>query len=89
MHYEGLDAAHPIESRALLQPVRSVVGKIRQRVLEGFKSKVASVGPEVGYVFKIGKQTGYFNLRGYWEFWAQNRLEGYALFATVNLPFGQ
>jgi hypothetical protein len=46
------------------------------------------VGPEVGYVFKLGKQTGYVNLRGYWEFWAQNRLEGYALFATINLPLG-
>jgi len=66
-----------------------VVGGIRQRVLGGFKSKVASVGHEVGYVFKIGKQTGYFNLRGYWESGAQNRLEGYALFATVNLPIGQ
>jgi len=65
-----------------------VIGQIRQRVLGGFRSKVASVGPEVGYVFKMGKQTGYFNLRGYWEFWAQNRLEGYALFATVNLPLG-
>jgi hypothetical protein len=36
-----------------------------------------------------GKQQGYFNLRGYWEYWAQKRLEGYALFATINLPFGQ
>jgi hypothetical protein len=70
-------------------PTDGVVGEIRQRALGGFKSKVASVGPEVGYVFKMGKQTGYFNLRGYWEFWAQNRLEGYALFATVNLPIGQ
>ena len=65
-----------------------VVGDIRQRALGGFKSKVASVGPEIGYVFKMGKQTGYANLRGYWEFWAQNRPQGYALFATINLPFG-
>lgn len=69
-------------------PTDGVTGAIRQRVLGGFKSRVASVGPEVGYVFKMGKQSGYLNLRGYWEFWAQNRLEGYALFATISLPFG-
>jgi hypothetical protein len=70
-------------------PTEGIIGGLRQQALGGFKSRVASVGPEVGYVFKMGKQTGYFNLRGYWEFWAQNRLEGYALFATINLPLGK
>jgi hypothetical protein len=53
-----------------------------------FKSRVASVGPEVGYVFKYNGQPAYLNLRGYWEFWAQNRVEGYALFATLSIPIG-
>ena len=53
-----------------------------------FKSRVASVGPEVGYAFKFGGQPAYFNLRGYWEFWAQNRVQGYALFATLSIPLG-
>jgi hypothetical protein len=53
-----------------------------------FKSRVASVGPEVGYAFKFNDQPAYFNLRGYWEFWAQNRVDGYALFATVSIPLG-
>jgi hypothetical protein len=53
-----------------------------------FKSRVASVGPEVGYVFTFGGQPAYFNLRGYWEFWAQNRVQGYALFATLSIPLG-
>jgi hypothetical protein len=70
-------------------PTDGIIGELRKQALGGFKSRVASVGPEVGYVFKMGKQTGYLNLRGYWEFWAQNRLEGYALFATINLPLGQ
>ena len=69
-------------------PTDGTLGELRLQALGGFKSRVASAGPELGYVFKMGKQTGYVNLRGYWEFWAQNRLEGYALFATVNLPFG-
>lgn len=28
------------------------------------------------------------HLGGYWEYWAQNRLEGYALFATLSIPLG-
>lgn len=70
-------------------PNTGAQGAIREKELGGFRSRVASVGPEVGYLFKIGKQTGYLNLRGYWEFWAQNRLEGYAFFATLDLPLGQ
>jgi len=53
-----------------------------------FKSRIASAGPEVGYVFKYNGQPAYFNVRGYWEFWAQNRVEGYALFATLSVPLG-
>ncbi len=53
-----------------------------------FKSRIASVGPEVGYVFQLNGQPAYFNLRGYGEFWAQNRVEGYAIFATVSIPLG-
>jgi hypothetical protein len=53
-----------------------------------FKSRIAAVGPEVGYAFKFNGQAAYFNLRGYWEFWSQNRLEGYAIFATLGIPLG-
>lgn len=53
-----------------------------------FKSRVAAVGPEVGYAFTIGGLPAYANLRGYWESWAQNRLEGYAVYATVVIPLG-
>jgi hypothetical protein len=54
-----------------------------------FKSKVAAIGPELGYSFTIGGQQAYANLRGYWEFWAENRLKGYAVFATLSIPIGQ
>lgn len=53
-----------------------------------FKSRVASIGPEAGYAFKAGGLQWYANLRGYWEFGAQHRLEGYAVFATLNIPLG-
>jgi len=68
-------------------PTDGAVGAARQRLLGGFRSRVASVGPEVGYLFRVGDKTAYLNVRGYWEFWARDRPEGYALFATLNLPF--
>ena len=37
---------------------------------------------------QVRRSAGVFNLRGYWEFWAQNRVEGYALFATLSIPLG-
>ena len=51
-----------------------------------FKSRVAAIGPQVGYTFKVGSQQWSANVRGYCEFWAKNRYEGYALFATLNIP---
>jgi hypothetical protein len=54
----------------------------------GFKSRIASAGPEVGYAFKYNGQAAYFNLRAYWEFAAQNRIEGTAVFATLSIPLG-
>ena len=56
--------------------------------LGSFKSKVAAIGPQLGYAFTLGGLPAYANLRGYWEFGAKNRLEGYALFATVVIPLG-
>jgi hypothetical protein len=53
-----------------------------------FKSRVASIGPEVGYSFTAGGLPWYANLRAYKEFWAENRLEGYAVFATLSIPLG-
>jgi hypothetical protein len=52
------------------------------------KSRVASVGPQVTYNFTVAGQEWSANLRGYYEFWAQNRLEDYAIFATLSIPLG-
>lgn len=56
--------------------------------LGSFKSRVAAIGPEVGYAFAIGKKQAYANVRGYREFWAKNRIEGYAVFGTLLIPLG-
>jgi hypothetical protein len=51
-----------------------------------FRSRVASVGPELAYAFPAGGLQWYVNLRGYREFWARNRTEGRAVFLTLNVP---
>ena len=54
-----------------------------------FKSRIAAVGPQIGYLFNLGKNQAYINLRVYKEFWAQNRVEGYATIATISIPLGK
>ncbi len=51
-----------------------------------FESKVAAVGGELGYFFQVFGQQWYANVRGYYEFWAENRLQGFSVFATINIP---
>jgi hypothetical protein len=51
-----------------------------------FQSRVASIGPQVGYIFPIGdKLQGYLNLKAYAEFEAANRPSGYNVWLTFNL----
>ncbi|GEC56265.1 hypothetical protein ABIF38_009128 [Bradyrhizobium japonicum] len=51
--------------------------------LGGFRSRVAGVGPQAGYIFPMGdKLQGYVNLKGYWEFADQNRAAGWNTWLT-------
>jgi len=50
--------------------------------LGDFKSRVFAVGPQIGYIFPIADMQGYVNLRGYGEFGAKNRAEGWNLWLT-------
>ena len=50
--------------------------------LGDFKSRVFAVGPQVGYIFPVGDMQGYVNLRGYGEFGAKNRAEGWNVWLT-------
>lgn len=52
------------------------------------KSRVAGIGPQLSYTFTVAGQEWSANLRGYYEFWARNRLEGYTLFASLTIPIG-
>ena len=56
--------------------------------LGDFKSRVNGIGPQVGYIFKMGERQAYLNIKGYWEFGAENRPEGWNAWVTLSLPIG-
>ena len=53
--------------------------------LGGFQSRVAGAGPQVGWSFAAGGLAVDVNLRGYKEFAAQNRPEGWNAYLTLSL----
>jgi len=55
-------------------------------VLGGFESRVFGVGPQIGYAFPIDDRTqGYLNLKGYHEFAAEHRSEGWNVWLTFSI----
>jgi hypothetical protein len=42
-----------------------------------------AVGPQIGYLFPIGGMQGYVNLKGYGEFAAENRPQGWNAWLTL------
>ena len=53
--------------------------------LGGFRSRVAGVGPQIGFFLPVADRDGYLNLRGYYEFDAKNRLEGWTAYVTFSV----
>jgi hypothetical protein len=47
-----------------------------------FESRVFGVGPQIGYIIPMGAWQGYLNLKGYGEFGAENRPEGWNVWLT-------
>lgn len=47
-----------------------------------FRSRVAGIGPQVGFIFPVGDMQGYLNFKGYREFAAENRPEGWNAWVT-------
>jgi hypothetical protein len=54
--------------------------------LGDFESQVFGVGTEAGFFFEHSE--AYLSLRGYWEFGARARPEGWTAFLTCSLPMG-
>ena len=57
----------------------------RGATLGSFKSRVAGVGPQLGFVFPVDGLIGYLTLKGYSEFDARDRASGYNLWLTFTL----
>ncbi len=57
--------------------------------LGGHRSRVAGVGPQLGWSFRAGKVNVDVNLRGYAEFAAQNRPEGWNAWLSVTFSRAQ
>jgi hypothetical protein len=47
-----------------------------------FQSQVAGIGPQVGFIFPVGEMQGYLNFKGYKEFAAENRPDGWNAWVT-------
>ena len=47
-----------------------------------FQSRVVGIGPQVGFIFPVGDMQGYLGVKGYWEFAAQNRPDGWNTWLT-------
>jgi hypothetical protein len=47
-----------------------------------FQSQVASIGPQIGFIFPVGEMQGYLNFKGYKEFAAENRPDGWNAWVT-------
>ena len=50
-----------------------------------FQSQVVGVGPQLGFTFPVGDMQGYINLKGYKEFAAENRPDGWNTWVTFTI----
>ncbi|WP_395607189.1 transporter [Pseudomonas sp. B22129] len=86
-----LSASHFLTSQTLVGLVgyyfQQVTGDSGSgAVLGDFKSRVAGIGPQAGHFFKVGDELWYANVKGYYEFDAKNRPEGWNLWVSLVIP---
>jgi hypothetical protein len=53
--------------------------------LGDFRSRVAGIGPQIGFFFPLVDRQAYLNLRGYYEFDTRNRLAGWTTFVSFSI----
>lgn len=57
-------------------------------VLGGFEGQVFAIGPALDYTFMIGQRPVATNLRYFYEFGVENRMQGHAGFFNIAIPLG-
>ncbi len=50
-----------------------------------FESRVIGIGPQIAFLFPVGQMQGYLNVKGYEEFDAQNRPEGWNAWVVLSI----
>ena len=50
-----------------------------------FKSRIFGAGPQIGYIIKGSNHQAYFNLKGYKEFYAEHRAQGWNAWLTLSI----
>ena len=50
-----------------------------------FRSRVAGIGPQIGFIFPVGDMQGYLNFKAYGEFAAENRPSGWNTWVTFSI----
>jgi hypothetical protein len=58
----------------------------QRAILGADESHTRGVGPQIGYNFNVNGTQVYANLRAYWEFDSYRKLQGHAVYVTVNIP---
>ena len=53
-------------------------------LLGDFKSRVAGIGPQIGFFFSVGDREAYLNFKAYQEFNAKNWLHGWSAWVTLS-----
>lgn len=54
-------------------------------VLGDFKSRIAGIGPQMGFLFPLGGAQAFLGVKGYKEFANENRPDGWNLWVTLSL----
>lgn len=90
LHAEGaamLHVAHGLSLGANAYAYKQVTGDSGQgAILGGFEGQVFALGPALDYTFKLGQTPVVTNLRYFYEFGVENRLQGSAGFFNVAIP---
>jgi hypothetical protein len=56
-------------------------------LISGYRSTVAALGPQAGYFLPVEKKNWFLNLKGYYEFLASDRPEGWNVWLTLAMTF--
>lgn len=90
LHAEGaamLHVAHGLSLGVNGYAYEQITGDSGQgAVLGGFEGRVFALGPALDYTFKVGQTPVVTNLRYFYEFGVENRLQGSAGFLNVAIP---